>query len=296
MQDAVEGLEGALEAGGVFLVFEGGQFIWPGIEIGFERRVSLAPSESRSSSVRDQQRGRSSSHRSLSSSSEGGKEVIIRTLALQPLVVEIDDFLSDEECDHVIAEATPHMAKSKVALMDKDKGKKDAEFRTSSTYFMPSNTRTLQKIDDRVASLTRVPRQHQEYVQVLRYDGGQYYGSHHDYWDPDFYQSDEWLSMSQGGFSNRLATVFWYMTDVAAGGETNFPRAHGGPDLPNTNANCGRRGLSVAPTKGKVIIFYSLRPDGSGDSYSLHSACPVKEGLKWAANKWVWNQNKGFIR
>ena len=121
MQDAVEGLEGALEAGGVFLVFEGGQFIWPGIEIGFERRVSLAPSESRSSSVRDQQRGRSSSHRSLSSSSEGGKEVIIRTLALQPLVVEIEQFLSIEECNHVIAEATPHMAQSKVALMDKDK-------------------------------------------------------------------------------------------------------------------------------------------------------------------------------
>jgi prolyl 4-hydroxylase len=215
MQDAVEGLEGALEAGGVFLVFEGGQFIWPGIEIGFERRVSLAPSESRSSSVRDQQRGRSSSHRSLSSSSEGGKEVIIRTLALQPLVVEIEQFLSIEECNHVIAEATPHMAQSKVALMDKDKGRGDREFRTSETYFMPSRTSTIQRLDDRVASLVRVPRQHQEYVQVLRYGEGAYYGSHHDYWDPDFYQSEEWLSMSQGGFSNRLATVFWYMSDVS---------------------------------------------------------------------------------
>jgi prolyl 4-hydroxylase len=79
------------------------------------------------------------------------------------------------------------------------------------------------------------------------------------------------------------------------GGETNFPRAHGGPDLPNTQGNCGSRGLSVQPVKGKVIVFYSLKPDGSGDTYSLHSACPVKEGLKWAANKWVWNVNKGFI-
>ena len=102
--------------------------------------------------------------------------------------------------------------------------------------------------------------------------------------------------MSEGGFTNRLATVFWYMTDVPKGGETNFPRAHGGPDLANTNANCGTRGLSVRPAKGKVIVFYSLRPDGSGDTFSLHSACPVKEGgLKWAANKWVWNTPKGFI-
>ena len=45
--------------------------------------------------------------------------------------------------------------------MDKDKGKADAEFRTSSTYFMASNSRQLKAIDDRVALLTRVPRQHQ---------------------------------------------------------------------------------------------------------------------------------------
>jgi prolyl 4-hydroxylase len=180
--------------------------------------------------------------------------------------------------------------------MDKDKGKPDTDFRTSTTYFLPSRTTTLKTVDDRVASLTRVARQHQEYVQVLRYEHNQHYGSHHDYWDPDFYQSPEWLDMTQGGFANRLATVFWYMTDVVKGGETNFPRAHGAPDLPNTKANCATRGLSVPPKEGKVIVFYSLKPDGSGDRFSLHSACPVLEGTKWAANKWVWNSPKGFIQ
>jgi hypothetical protein len=34
---------------------------------------------------------------------------------------------------------------------------------------------------------------------VLRYEHSQYYGSHHDFWDPLFYQSDEWLAMSHGG-------------------------------------------------------------------------------------------------
>ena len=79
-----------------------------------------------------------------------------------------------------------------------------------------------------------------------------------------------------------MATVFWYMTNVSDGGETNFPRAHGGPDTPNTNANCGTKGLSVQPQRGKVIVFYSLSPDGSGDTYSLHGACQVREGTKWA--------------
>jgi hypothetical protein len=49
--------------------------------------------------------------------------------------------------------------------MDRDVGKADEEFRTSSNYFLPSRTDKLREIDERVARLTRVPRQHQEYVQ-----------------------------------------------------------------------------------------------------------------------------------
>ncbi|CAM9684953.1 unnamed protein product [Discosporangium mesarthrocarpum] len=35
-------------------------------------------------------------------------------------------------------------------------------------------------------------------------------------------------------------------------------------------------------------MFYSMRPDGQFDDFSLHGACPVTSGRKWAANKWVW--------
>jgi len=34
-------------------------------------------------------------------------------------------------------------------------------------------------------------------AKVLRYENGQYYGSHNDYWDPDFYQSADMLEMTQ---------------------------------------------------------------------------------------------------
>ena len=255
------------EKGGIAIVFEGGQWIWPGVMVGFERTISV-----------------------------GDKSVTLETMALQPLVLSVTNFLSQEECDHVIGQSEPHMAPSQVSFMDKDKGKTNEEFRTSSNYFLPARTPLLRSLDERVAKLTCVPRQHQEHTQVLRYENGQYYGSHNDYWDPDFYQSADMLQMTRGGYHNRLATVFWYMTNVTHGGETNFPRAHGGPDTPNTNANCGTKGLSVHPQRGKVIVFYSLNPDGSGDNYSLHGACPVKEGTKWAANKWVWNTRQSFTR
>jgi hypothetical protein len=40
----------------------------------------------------------------------------------------------------------------------------------------------------------------------------------------------------------------------------------------------------------QVAMFYSMTPDGQFDDFSLHGACPVKKGVKSAANKWVWNR------
>ena len=50
----------------------------------------------------------------------------------------------------------------------------------------------------------------------------------------------------------------------------------------------------VKPEKGKVVMFYSLRPDGELDESSLHGSCAVVDGLKWGANKWMWNSPTAF--
>lgn len=55
-------------------------------------------------------------------------------------------------------------------------------FFASTTYFMPSTRDPLlQGIDRRVEEFTRIPKSHQEQVQVLRYDKGQRYTAHHDF-------------------------------------------------------------------------------------------------------------------
>lgn len=53
-----------------------------------------------------------------------------------------------------------------------------------------------------------------EDIQVLRYEPGQKYDPHYDYF------ADK-VNIARGG--HRTATVLMYLTDVAKGGETVFP-------------------------------------------------------------------------
>ena len=273
------------KAAGTLFLFAGGTFVHPGVRVG--HRAVLRGVTGAAERVDDGEGG----------GGGGGdnRTVVIETLSLSPLVFSIDGFLRADECDYIRTHSAPHMANSGVSLMDKDKGKAATEWRTSTTYFMPSpeHPAVLKPIDERVAQLTRQPKPHQELVQVLRYEQGQKYDAHHDFFNPSLYKGDQGtMRLIEHGARNRLATVLWYLSDVAEGGETIFPM-EGGRAHPRSNAHC-EDGLRVYPRQGRVIMFYSLKANGAHDDASLHGACPVVDGTKWAANKWVWNSPIGL--
>jgi len=263
---------------------EGGQWLWPPVDVGHAHLIPdlVTP----------------------------GVSTRVVTLSLRPLVVEVENFLTNVEAQHIIARAKPHMAKSGVALKDADKGKAAKEFRTSSQYFLPTTRDPkLEVIDRRVMFLTRIPISHAEYIQVLKYNQFEHYSAHHDFFDPAAYATNpEMLASVEHGAKNRLATVFFYLNNVTddadaskGGGQTNFPRAataefpEGGPQ-PRDYFDCSK-GLSVYPQAGKVIIFYSMLPDGSMDDYSLHGGCDVldADATKFSANFWLWNKPYHFV-
>lgn len=252
----------------VVYFFEGGQFVWPGIAIG-HRRI-----------VRDLHQ-------------LGNVEMV--TLSMMPLVLSIEKFLKDDEIDRILQLSLPHLAPSDVTHTDGDEGRPASDWRTSSTYFLPSDDPIVKGIDIRTSELVKVPKTHQEYVQVLRYEHTQKYDAHTDYFGVDHHQNNhELLQEVEYGYNNRMATVFWYMSDVEAGGHTVFPRSGGLPE-PEDYKACST-GLKVTPQKGKVIIFYSMLPNGNMDPLSLHGGCPVEKGTKYSGNKWIWNKPNVWVQ
>ncbi|KAF0709377.1 Aste57867_5967 [Aphanomyces stellatus] len=245
-------------------VMEGGQFIWPGIRIGHKRVIPNL---------------------------NGLGDVTLETLEMTPLVFGVDEFLRDDEIDVILDLSMEHLAPSGVTHNDDDVGKPATEWRTSTTYFLSSkrNPAVLNGIDQRVEDLTKVDKANQEDVQVLRYELTQKYDAHLDYFSIDqLTKNPQMVASLDHGFKNRMITVFWYMSDVAEGGHTNFPRAGGAPQ-PYDFTDCSK-GLSVTPKKRKVVVFYSMLPSGRGDVYSLHGGCPVLDGVKYSGNKWIWNK------
>lgn len=249
----------------VVFLFEGGQFIWPGVRIG---------------------------HKTVVKDVVGKGDVVLETLSMTPLVFGVEEFLKDDEIDIILDLSLDHLKPSTVALLDGHEDRAASDWRTSTTYFLSSsNHPKLGEIDQRVADLTKVPVDHQEDVQVLRYEKTQKYDHHTDYFPAEFHKnSPDVLKLIDYGYKNRMITVFWYMSDVAKGGHTIFPRAGGAPQ-PLSMKDC-TIGLKVPPKKRKVIVFYSLLPNGEGDPMSLHGGCPVEDGIKYSGNKWVWNKAK----
>ncbi|KAJ6683827.1 hypothetical protein OIU85_007515 [Salix viminalis] len=189
-------------------------------------------------------------------------------------------FLSDEECDHLINLAKGKLVKSMVAN-DETGESMDSEERTSSGMIIfETEDEIVSDVEARIAAWTFLPEENGEPIQILRYEHGQKYEAHIDYF------MDK-VNQEVGG--HRVATVLMYLSDVNKGGETVFPASEAKGSQPKDDrwSDCAKNGYAVKPNKGDALLFFSLHPDATPDPDSLHASCPVIEGEKWSATKWI---------
>ncbi|KAK4757060.1 hypothetical protein SAY87_007187 [Trapa incisa] len=204
----------------------------------------------------------------------------VTQLSWNPRAFLYRGFLSHEECDHLVKLAKGKLEKSLVA--DNESGKSMiSEVRTSSGMFLSKALVGHRGfVDKNLKYFNFSVTENGEAIQILRYENGQKYGPHYDYFH-------DMANLKLGG--HRIATVLMYLSDVEKGGETVFPDAEAGELQPkdDTWSDCAKKGYAVKPMKGDALLFFSLHPDASVDTKSLHGSCPVLMCEKWSATKWI---------
>ncbi|KAJ4962034.1 hypothetical protein NE237_021944 [Protea cynaroides] len=204
----------------------------------------------------------------------------VTQLSWHPRAFLHEGFLSEEECDHLINLAKDKLEKSMVA--DNDSGKSImSEVRTSSGMFLnKAQDEIVKTIEGKIAAWTFLPEENGEAMQVLHYEHGEKYEPHFDYFHDK-------ANQELGG--HRVATVLMYLSNVEKGGETVFPNTESKIVQPKDDSwsDCAKDGYAVKPKKGDALLFFNLHPDATTDPSSLHGSCPVIEGEKWSATKWI---------
>ncbi|MCL7024066.1 hypothetical protein MKW94_019574 [Papaver nudicaule] len=138
----------------------------------------------------------------------------------------------------------------------------------------------IKNIETRIAAWTFLPEENGEAMQILHYENGQKYEPHYDYFHDK-------VNQEYGG--QRIATVLMYLSNVEKGGETVFPDSEGKASQVKDESwsDCAKKGYAVKTRKGDALLFFGLNLDTSADPTSLHGSCPVIEGEKWSATKWI---------
>eukprot|EP01052_Picozoa_sp_SAG31_P000793 SAG31_NODE_23_length_33717_cov_17.863585_13_plen_98_part_00 len=52
-------------------------------------------------------------------------------------------------------------------------------------------------------------------------------------------------------------------------------------------------GVVVRPKKGRAVLWWNRMEDGEIDWRSRHAGCPLLEGEKWAATRWIHHEPFG---
>lgn len=195
---------------------------------------------------------------------------------LGPWVITLENFVSEEECDEMIqlGYQEGYERSSDVGKMKFD-GTYDVlvnDGRTSENAWCKDNCETsnaTKSIEGKMEEITGIPTINYESLQILRYEVGQYYRTHHDF-------IEHHVNRQSGP---RILTFFFYLSNVEKGGGTHFPKLN--PPI------------TIYPKKGRALIWSHVKHESPNkkDFRTEHGALPVEEGTKFAANAWIHSKD-----
>ena len=145
----------------------------------------------------------------------------------------------------------------------------EEDYRTSNQYFIPRNEIIDNKINEYASIVSELPIENQEPTSIIKYNKGQEYKQHHDFFHEGTKEYVEFISKT--GDTNRAFTSLFYLNDEFEGGETYFPHLD----------------LTIKPELGMCITWMNMFEKSVPNFKSLHAGLPIISGKKYIATKWI---------
>lgn len=176
-------------------------------------------------------------------------------------IYSADGFLSEEHCRHVIGLIDGVASPSRLVEEEDWNG-----YRTSFSGDIDPQDGIVRSLDMQLSTLTGIALAHGESTQGQRYDRGEYYHEHWDWFDTD---APYWPRERRNG-GQRSWTAMVYLNAVEQGGTTDFVHLD----------------LKIAPRPGTLLLWNNALPDGTPNPLTMHAARPVVSGVKYVVTKW----------
>jgi len=181
----------------------------------------------------------------------------------------VPGFLPPELCDDLIALIDANRRPSDLADRDNDQ-----YFRTSETCDLSPEDSSVRELERMLFDFNGIDPAHGEPVQGQRYEVGQEFKAHTDYFEPSGRDYARYCNVA----GQRSWTFMIYLNDVQAGGATRFKVIN----------------KSFLPETGKLVCWNNRRKDGSPNPATLHHAMKVRKGLKYVITKWYRERPWGW--
>ncbi len=183
-------------------------------------------------------------------------------------IFQLRDFVTPDLCKRLIARIDAERRPSTIA---DDNG--DQYFRTSETCDLAPDAPAVVEMEALLAELSGIDPKHGEPLQGQRYDVGQEFKPHTDYFAPDGQDFQKYCSVA----GQRTWTFMIYLNDVDAGGGTRFKAIN----------------KIFKPEAGKLLCWNNRRSDGRVNPNTLHHGMKVRKGLKYVLTKWYREREWG---
>lgn len=186
---------------------------------------------------------------------------VVRVPANEVDMYAVKDFLSAEECAGLM-----RLIDADVKPSTRLAAKEDSNARTSQTCRLSAAEPLVAEVERRIAALMGLSNDHSETIQGQRYEAGQQFKMHNDYFAGG--QPYSTAVAKEGG--QRTWTAMIFLNKPEAGGCTHFPRAS----------------VKVTPRAGALLAWFNLDREGLGNPYTHHEGMLVEAGVKYILTKW----------